>query len=429
MGMFGWFFGIEDYVSPWLQNPRPAVPADRDAIASVDILDDYSGVLLSSLLVAVDASLAFVGPNTFVAPYNGALSAITPTVVDGYDGYHLVLDKTILYPSDSVHVVRVTGQDAYGNIFDQSFNFRIVRFAKIIGLETNPYEISLDLTFDRPMLQDDNLRSSANYHFDNGMYARKVDFIDGYNVRLWVELFYGNDNFVLTVDQKIKSIDGYSLSTDADSYGIVPFKADATFTNYNGMVRTWHESTIVATDSQRVYLAGTKGIDVFAKLSNSSRFFRWGQIFDEYGIDAMYVANFPSDLVITDTTAPTLDDPVPAPSSFASAYTHISFKVADATTAVEITTLRVYINGRLAFSGGYGGWSTGWSGEINVEYQQLSVEMWPDTYFSTGSIVTVRVIAQDLMGNELDTSYNFSIIIPIGGFGGAPFGGAPFGGV
>ena len=51
------------------------------------------------------------------------------------------------------------------------------------------------------------------------------------------------------------------------------------------------------------------------------------------------------------------------------------------------------------------------------------------SYFQNQLLMQLRVVAQDLMGNELDTSYNFSIIIPLGGFGGVPFGGAPFGGV
>jgi hypothetical protein len=260
------------------------------------------------------------------------------------------------------------------------------------------------------------------------MYARKVDVLDESTVRLWVELFYGRDDFEVTVDPTIKNKDGYSLLPGGDSYGVAPFESTATFTNYNAMVRTWHESTVVTNDSQRIYLAGIRGIDVYWKRLATS-FVRWGQIFDEYGIDSMFVANYPSDLEIIDEVPPTLEDPVPPPSSFAPADTRISFKVRDEITAVEITTLRVYIEGELAFSGGYGGWQNGWSGRIEVEHHQLSVEMWTNTYFDTGSIVTVRIVAQDLMGNELDTSYNFSVIIPIGGFGGVPWGTSPFGGV
>jgi hypothetical protein len=326
-------------------------------------------------------------------------------------------------------MVRITGRDAYGNSFDESFTFGIATITSLVGLETGLYEITMDVTFDTEMLQDQNLINPANYHFEGyGTYARKVEILSPYQVRLWVELFYGQDDFVLSIDPAIKNIDGYSLLPEADSYGISPFKSDATFTNYNAMVRTWHESTIVLNDSQRIYLAGVRGIDVFRK-KLSTRFARWGQIFDEYGIDSMYVANFPSDLEITDEVPPRLIDQVPSPSSFAAADSRISFKVRDDITAVEITTLRVYIDGTLAFSGGYGGWQEGWNGTIEVEHHQLSVEMWADSFFDTGSIVTVRIVAQDLMGNEMDETYNFSILIPIGGFGGVPFGGAPFGGV
>lgn len=429
MGLIlSWSFTIADYVPPWLRNPSPTSGASRETLVSVDILDDASGVDPASLNAYVDGDSAFVGPSTFVNPYNGTSSAINPTIVDGYSGYHLVIDYINKYPSGSSHVVRITGADAYGNAFDESFTFGITTITSIIGLSPYLYEITLDLTFDTPMLVDDDLRNPANYHFNNGMYARKVEVLDDFRVRLWVELFYGRDDFILTVDQNVKNIDGYSIPDDSDSYGVSPFQSDATFTNYNAMVRTWHDSGIVASDTQRIYLAGTRGIDVFRKEA-ATRFSRWAQIFDEYGIDSMYIANYPSDLEITDEVPPTLEDPVPPPSSFATADTRISFKVRDEITAVEITTLRVYIEGVLAFSGGYGGWQGGWSGRIEVEHHQLSVEMWKEELFDTGSIITVRIVAQDLMGNELDTRYNFSVVIPVGGFGGVPFGTAPFGGV
>jgi hypothetical protein len=415
--ILGWVFGIRDYRAPWVQDQRPSVPADRAAIASFNVLDDYSGVWPDRINVRIDSVPAFSGPSTFLAPFD-LLSSITPVIINGYDGYNLRFVRNDLYDHNTTHCVDIEGCDNYSkscpvgdeNCFYDSYNYcyKISRLAKMIDLRPNLYEITLDLKFDTLMMQDDNLRNSANYHFDNGMYARKVDIIDGYNVRLWVELFYGSD-FILTADQNIINADGYSLPLNDDSYGISPFQSDATFSNYNGMVRTWHESGNIMSDSERIYLASTKGIDVFAKLYNSSGFFRWGHIFDEYGIDAMYVANYPSDLEITDTVAPFLANIVPSPSSFAPANTHISFDVVDTITAVEITTLRVYINGGLAFSGGYSGWQSGWFGEINIGYRQLSVELWPDVNFTSGLTVTVRIVASDFMGNEMDESYSFFI--------------------
>jgi hypothetical protein len=430
MGLIlSWSFSIEDYVSPWLENEEPTTPAGLDDNISVDILDDASGVALSSLQAYVNGALAFSGPGTFVPPYNGYNSSILPVIVDGYNGYHLVLDNTGRLVPSVDYTIRVLGQDSYGNSFDESFTFRTVLSTSIIDLRPELYEITLDLTFDTPMLEDENLINPANYTFEGyGTYARKVDILAPDKVRLWVELFYGQDNFEITVNSAIKNIDGYSILPPGNTYGVSPFKADATFTNYNAMVRTWHDSNIIAADSQRVYLSGTKGIDVFRKES-ATRFARWGQIFDEYGIDSMYVANYPSDLIITDTTAPELVDVNPVPNSYVSADTRLSFKVRDTTTAVEITNLRVYVDGDLAFSGGYGGWGSGWSGIIETSHHQLEVEMWPNTYFSTGSVVNVRIVAEDLLGNGLDESYVFYIIVPIGGFGGVPFGWSPFGNV
>jgi len=426
---YTWQFQVLDYVAPWLENNSPTSGASINTLVSTDILDDASGVLQSSLDAYMDGVLIFSGPDIFISPYDGLSSIISSTTYGGFDGYNLVIDNTNEYISGSSHTLRITGRDAYGNDFDESFSFNITIIPEVLSIKSSLYEITLDVDFNVDMLDNNELRNPANYVFNNGMYARKVDVLSNTSIRLWVELFYGRDDFaLLSINQKVKNIDGFSFNTSMDAYNIAPFKSDATFTNYNAMVRTWHDSYIIDSDSQRIYLGGTKGIDIFRK-HTSTIFYRWGQIFDEYGIDAMTVYNYPTDIEITDTTPPILVDVFPVPSYFATANTHISFKVRDLETAVEITSLRIYVEGNLVFSGGYGGWQNYWSGSIDVEHHQLSIEIWQDSLFDLASIVTVRVVAQDLMENELDTSFNFNIIVSIDGFGGSPFGGFPFGGV
>jgi hypothetical protein len=429
MGFIGqWTFEVQDYIAPWLDNQDPVGSgAALDDNISFDVLDDYSGVNVNIFDAYVDNVMVFSGPSTFIAPYDGPSSAITPTIVDGYDGYHLVLDNSGTFISSTSYIVRVVAEDSYGNQLDDYFSFSTLRQTGILSIEVVLYEITLDVTFTDPMLQNEELINPANYTFDKGMYARKVDIINSDEVRLWVELFHSNDLFTLTVGDDVKDIDGNSLVSNTGT--IAPFKANATFTNYNGMVRTWRESSYVFSDTQRVYLSGSRGIDAFKKNSSTTHS-TWGQIFDAYGVNTMYLANFPSDVEITDSDPPYLTDQVPEPSSISTVTsTRIAFKVRDDTTAVEITSLTIYINNTLVFNGNYGGWSSNWSGIIDVEHKQLAVELWSDYTFTAGTTISIRVLGSDLLGNDFDTTYSYRIVAPIGGFGGVPFGTSPYGGI
>lgn len=299
-----------------------------------------------------------------------------------------------------------------------------------ISSVASTFEIALNIEFNGNMLNNSELDNPANYTFTNdgqpsAMYARLVDVIDGYNVRLWVELFANKTSFTLTVSNNVKDSDGYSLSPNTFSFS--PFQSTATMSNYNAKIRTWRESRIIREDSQRIYLAGTKGIDVFRKQTEVVPI-RWAQIYDSYGIDAMFVANFPNDLEIMDTAAPFLQNQNPSPGSFAGADTSISFSVTDATTAVEITAITVYVNGLVAFMGGLGGWASGYSGQIIVGYKQLDFILIPSSNFAPDSFVFVRVVASDLLGNILSTTYSFEILSGLG-FGFGEFGLMPFGNI
>jgi hypothetical protein len=285
-----------------------------------------------------------------------------------------------------------------------------------------PYEINVDLNFSNEMTYNSALINPANYQFDEGMYARLVDVIDGYNIRLWVELFGNESSFTLNIDSSVVDIFGMPIT---DSVNITPFYSTATMGNYNTRVRTWRDGYLIQEDSQRIYLAGVKGIDVFRKQTAVVPA-RWAQIFDSYGIDAMFVANFPEDLVITDTVPPFLQNLNPSSGGSAGVDTSIYFEIADAITAVEITSVTVYVNGLTVFAGGFGGWSSGYSGNIIIGYKQLNLTLNPGSNFASGSTVSVRVVASDLLGNTMDDTYSFAIGLS---FGFGAFGSMPFGSV
>jgi len=432
MGTIGtWTFGVIDYVGPFLRNADPVGTVDPATLTSVDVLDDYSAINLSTLDAYVNGIQAFSGPSTFIAPFNGAGSSITPTTVDGYDGYHLVLDNTGLYPQSSTQVVAIVVSDNYGNtlngLVDPAGDYEFEIYTGIASITVDPYEVTVDIKFGRPMTIDSALTSPTSYQFDKGMYCRLVDIVDSDNVRLWVELFQEQSSFTLTLSDSIRDADGYGIPASFRTATLSPFYSTATMSNYNGRVRSWHESRLVTSDSQRIYLSGTRGIDVFRRV-NVSTPARWAQILDAYGINAMFVANFPNDLVITDTDPPYLTGQSPLPGGTASPSDSIAFTVADLITSVEPTSVTVYVDGIVVFAGGFGGWQSGYSGTAAVGYQQVSFVIEPPSPLVLGSTVSVRVVASDLLGNELNTMYTFSVSASLA-FGFMPFGFGGFGGV
>jgi len=446
-----WSFRAKDYVAPFLRNQDPADDAagvDPSALISFDILDDYSGVNVDTLDAYVDGTLAFTGPGTFIAPFNGPSSSIVPTIVEGYQGYHVVLDRTVDFDAASMHAVEIVCSDNYGNILGETittwgfaqwgqnqwggfilediWTFYITNAVQ--SVTQGPYEITFDVSFYGPMAENAELIAPANYVFNNGAYARKVEVISSDTVRLWTELVYGESTYLVTVSN-VTDVYGAPISPGYETAVVSPFISDADFANTNGMVRTWRESLLVHADTYRAYLAGRRGIDVFRKISGAT-YNRWAQVFDINGVHAMYVANFPGPLNITDSTAPYLCNQLPAQSGFATPNTEIRFTIADDFSAVEIPAVTIYINGNIVFRGSYSGWNNDYNGVIEIDHQDLNVILYPPSDFIIGSLVVVRVVATDLFGHRMDSTYSFTIASPIStGFGISEFGWSPFGGV
>ena len=429
MAEYEFSFTTEDYEAPLLRNTSPSDGEggiSLDSLISLDVVDAGVGVDRSTIAIYVNGSQVFQGPSTFIAPYNGPQSSISATSTGGYDGYNIVLDNTGNLSFATTYTVRVVAEDYENNSLDTTFSFKT--HTRISSVDMGPYEITIDVNFGSQM--GTGVYNAANYTFTNGMYARYAEF-DGYDtVRLWVELFYGNEEFVLTVSENVKDAEGYPILAPYNSITVAPFQSTANIGSFNGKVRTWRESSLVYADSHRIYLAGSKGVDIFFKGEDYAAY-RWAQIFDAYGVNAMFVAHFGGDYEFSDSGSPYLRNRNPFPGSEALPTTTIYFQLVDEITAVEVTTLTVYINEVLAFGGSYGGWQNGFSGTILIGYQYLDVNIVPPSSFTDGEEVEVRVIAQDLLGNSLDASYSFSVgAAGLGaGFGGSEFGTTSFGGV
>jgi hypothetical protein len=407
---------MESIVSPFLYNRNP-VP-DAGGIAPntpfwFDVLDDYN-VVPGSLKFYVDGNMAYNGtpaPGAWCPPFDGYIGRVED-VIDGYDGYRVRIDhSTLLFPPSSRVNIRVIAMDAQSNILDETYGIWISP-ALIEPPKVDPYENTLSLFFSGDMepssLLDGYLFKLSNLSdFSNKAFVRKVDMLAADRVRLWVEWFQGDGPFTLTVSNKVRDIhDGYLIGAG----GILDvFQSDAAYTNTNGLVRSWHESRLVTRDGQRAYLAGARGIDVFDVRLGLFDASRWGQVLDAYGIGAMCLVKSGDGYEFSGDSPPQLCDQLPAPETTVPSPDAILFSIIDNITSVETVSLAVYISGLLVFSGGSGGWANNWGGQITVHPHQLDVELYPSENFSLGSRVSVRVVASNLLGQLLDSTYGFNI--------------------
>jgi hypothetical protein len=397
---------------------------DGYTLISFDAYDMDSDLNVNSFLVYINGDLAFSGPGTFSAPFNGAGSAITPKEVGGADGYNIIVDYTGEYVSNTLNSVRVYVEDLAHNSIDDTWYFRTGN--KISAVTPSSYEIVLDVSFEQPLTINSAVIEPANYIFTHGMYARKAQVLSTSSVRLWVELFHTQQEFSLSVSPNVLDSYGDSIPESYNSFVFSPFSSLADLSNFNGRVRTWRDSHVVSADTNCVYLGGTKGIDVFNKKAG-----RWAQIFNETDqVNSMFVANFGGNYNFYEKVPPYLFDVSPAEGSIAPYNTTILFCVGDESLAVEPTALKIYINNVIAFNGESGGWANGYSGFIEIHYRYLEVAIKPTTPFAMGEEITVRVIAKDLALNTLDTRYTYSVAsapIEMIGWGFAEWGDAEFG--
>jgi hypothetical protein len=355
------------------------------------------------MLAVITGALAYSGSTgTWSAPYDGYVGR---TVVDGYDGYHVRIDHPSLEfsPSDRVDL-RVVAQDIQGNILDETYGFWIA--SKLLSVAVDPYEITLSLLFSGAMREDSFVDASL-FRLSGAAYVRKAELEAPTRARLWVEGLRGEGSFTLSVSDSVRDIhDGYLSGAG----GTVPvFQSTASFSNTDGLLRSWHESRFVTKDAQRIYFGGLRGIDVLDARLGVGSANRWAQILDSYGIDALCLVNSADAYDFQVGGAPRVGDQQPAPGQTGvSIDTSISFSVRDSGSSVETISLAVYVNGLLVFGGASGGWANGWGGRISVDPAGLIMELFPPAPFPPSSVVQVRVLAGNLFGIQASATYSFT---------------------
>lgn len=310
---------------------------------------------------------------------------------------------------------------------------------RLESIEVGPYEITLDVFFSAEMLAS-SLINAANYRFSGNAYARYVETLPLNSlavtgVRLWVEGFSGSDSFTFSVLSP-PILDAYGNPLEDISLSILPFQSSAFFSNTTALVRSWHDSKIVSSDTQRLYLSGTKGTDTFYIANGISKSRKWSQILDSYGIDAACLSRS-ENYIFSDLDSPVLSGLNPAPGATGiSQSANIYLSILDEITSVDLSSVAIYVrNTSIPYAkerifSGIRGWEfpeVG-GGYIIVERKGINIKLIPTNLLDNG-LVTITILANDLIGNILSTSYDFTVggSLVTEGFGLEFFGTDPFG--
>jgi hypothetical protein len=153
--------------------------------------------------------------SSFITPYDGLGSSLTPYVPDGYT---IVIDRTSDYDSNSTYQIRMEAQDAYGNHLPSPvgdrWSFSIVDY-------TPPY---LEALYPIPHanVAADTLVSCRIR--DDETYVNPIS-VRAYIRKLWLgteELVFDGSNFVAPYNGPESSFspyasDGYAITIDKTS--------------------------------------------------------------------------------------------------------------------------------------------------------------------------------------------------------------------
>ncbi len=392
--------------APFLENRNPGsefVGLAPEQSWSFDLLDAYGDTLASSIRIYVGKTQVYSGSTqSWTAPYDGYFGKI---LVDGYDGYHIRIDHPISAPSARIDI-RVLASDAQGGDLDETYGFWIAPSALQPSL--GPYEITVELPFSGAM-DPASVFDASLFHLSGGAYVKFVEILTPDRVRLWVERLWSVETISLTVSRLVADTRGAHPIFDT-VFDISKFNSTAFFSNATGLLRTWHVDHLVQSDLRRAYFAGEKGVDIFDTRFGIQNAFRWAQVLDEYGIMAMCVLNSADSYSFDTITSPHLENLNPwAGQGGVSTNANISFSVLHSLISVEAISLVIYVNTILVFAGSAGGWAHSWGGQIAARPEGLDVELFSPAPFAAGSTVFVRVMASDLLGNQLDMTYSFTV--------------------
>lgn len=121
VGVDDWSFRTEDLYPPGYKvtsvMPVPGtLGTNPSTLVQIEIYDTGSGVDPSSIHAWVDGIHAYDGSTgIFATGFDGPQSAVTPEIIDGYNGYKILIDKKTPYKSGSTIVAQIYAEDYEGN--------------------------------------------------------------------------------------------------------------------------------------------------------------------------------------------------------------------------------------------------------------------------------------------------------------------------
>jgi len=158
----------------------------------------------------------------------------------------------------------------------------------MIRTRNYPFPSTIEVYFDRPMVDNAELRMTSIYRLDHGAYVTGVTVLDAESIRLTVENLFGYSSFELSViDDGIVSQDGYMLDksvtmtvtlNDAEE-GIYALSAA------NGRLKSGQKAEKVYSDEEYFYVMTESGLDIVDKNS----LFNKGFVLQEGGFTTIFV--------------------------------------------------------------------------------------------------------------------------------------------
>lgn len=168
--MTSWSFTIGS--SPVITNKSPAPDeknVDNETLIIFDVYDKETFVRPNEINAYVNGALAYDG-YSFISPFNGVDSYFGGIVVDGYDGYRVVIDSTNRY--ENIVQVRALADDYAENLTDETWSFiigediNVLYFSDGYGLKAvnqsalvGEAQSQVRTLFETPQISSNNLSS------------------------------------------------------------------------------------------------------------------------------------------------------------------------------------------------------------------------------------------------------------------------------
>lgn len=456
-------FATDDTLGPIITNRLPSDlgSALPNTFIEFDLHDSSGSGVIPDLLDAYIESVPAIIAGEFQPGFTGS---ITWADISGNDGYHVLIDPDVLYDYDDIIDVDVSAKDAYGNETTSSYSFEIkdefepvlsyfvpapgaesplrpyIRFkihdGEGVGVDHN----TIDLTIDTTPAIVGGLPAPG---FSGAVEATTVDWFDGYNVWARSAQYFAPDTEHTVI------IDGYDLSgnqvhfsyqfTTTDDTTIPTFDAlvpengetgvsattnisfefndndGSTFLSNIHTLNVWIDGNLAVNNGVQTndYVASlvenvNDGYDVQVTIPSALPEYQWMLVQIDGYDEADNFTSHEYSFRTADATPPTIDNFVPAAGAIDVATdATISFDIKDGYSGVNLDTLSIIVDGKIAVSSGIPLGMDGYDLDIYPIADGYSIDLFgSDLNEYRGTNIWVNV--SDNEGNVRSVVYSFT---------------------